>query len=144
MSETYTAHIGIKITLSDIILQINEHNLDIIKEILYEGFISDSNGLFNNSYQEIICCNRLPENYLDCKEYLETEFRKKNDGNLLNKEILLPIKKILKTNRCGYDRYGKNGSYCPLDFDLSLSVEIEKYKEIEKYTVVFILEQYSR
>ena len=34
MSETYTAHIGIKITLSDIILQINEHNLDIIKEIL--------------------------------------------------------------------------------------------------------------
>ena len=140
-TETSTSSIGIKIILSDLILQINEKNVNIIKEILYESFISDSNGHFNNAYQEIIFCNELPENYLDCKEYLETEFRKKGSNDLLEKELLLPIKKILKTDRWGYDRYGKNGSYRPLDFDLS--VDIEKYKEIEKYTIVFILEQYS-
>ena len=47
----------------------------------------------------------------------------------------------MKTDRCGYNRYGRNGNYRPIDFDLS--VDIEKYKEIEKYTIVFILEQYS-
>jgi hypothetical protein len=47
----------------------------------------------------------------------------------------------LETDRWGYDRYGKNGNYRLIDFDLSL--DIEKYKEIEKYTIVFILEQYS-
>jgi len=55
--------------------------------------------------------------------------------------LLLPIKKILERERYGYNRYGRNGSYRPIDFDLS--VDIEKYKEIEKYTIVFILEQYS-
>jgi len=61
----------------------------------------------------------------------------------MDKELLLPIKQILQTDRWGYDRYEKNGSYHPLDFDLSLSIEIEKYKEIEKYMIVFIQEQYS-
>jgi hypothetical protein len=140
-TEISTSSIGIKITLSDLILQINENNVNIIKDMLYNSFISDSNVHFNNAYQQIIFCNELPENYLDCKEYLETEFRKKGSNDLLEKELLLPIKKILQTNRWGYDRYGKNGSYRPLDFDLS--VDIEKYKEIEKYTIVFISEQYS-
>jgi hypothetical protein len=48
----------------------------------------------------------------------------------------------LETERWGYDRYGKNGSYCPIDY-LYPSLDIEKYKEIEKYTIVFIIEQYS-
>jgi hypothetical protein len=55
--------------------------------------------------------------------------------------LLLPIKRILETERYGYDRYGKNGNYRPIDFDLS--VDLEKYKDIEKFTTVLILEQYS-
>ena len=151
--ETSTTSIGIKILLSDLILQINEKNFDIITEILHKGFISDENDVYNEVYSDIIWSNRLPKNYLEFKEFLEQECKNKGSyfsnkikldltsGNLFEKELLLPIKKILQTERYGYDRYGRNGCYCPIDFDLS--VDIEKYKEIEKYTIVFIIEQDS-
>jgi hypothetical protein len=35
----------------------------------------------------------------------------------------------------GYNREGRNANYRPIDFNLSV--------DIEKYTVIFILEQYS-
>lgn len=155
--ETSRASIGIKILLSDLIFQIKETNFNIIKEILNEGFISDMNEYYNDAYSEIIYCNELPKNYLDFKNYLEKEFKNKGsylhlrnsskiepdlrNGCLLEKELLLPIKHILETDRWGYDRYGKNSNFRPIDFDLS--VDIEKYKEIEKFTIVFILEQSS-
>jgi hypothetical protein len=94
---------------------------------------------------------------LEFKDFLEQEFKNKgsylhfktsnkiepdlSNRCLLEKELLLPIKKILETDRWGYNREGRNCNYRPIDFDLS--VDIEKYKEIEKYTIVFILEQYS-
>jgi hypothetical protein len=156
--ETSITSIGIKILLSDLILQINEKNFDLIKEILNDGFISDENEHYNDAYTDIIWCTDLPENYLEYKIFLEQEFKKKGsylhlrnsnkiepdlqNGCLLERELLLPIKNILETQRWGYNRYGKNGSYCPIDF-LSESINMEKYKEIEKYTIVFILQQYS-
>ena len=156
--ETSTTSIGIKILLSDLILQINEKNVDLIKEMLNDGFISDSNEHYNDAYSEIIWCKDLPENYLEFKEFLEQEFKNKGsylhlrdsnkikpdfrNGCLFDRELLLPIRHILETERWGYDRYGRNGSYCPIDF-ISPSLDIEKYKEIEKYTIVLILEQYS-
>jgi hypothetical protein len=151
--ETSKTSIGIKILLSDLILQINEKNFDLIKEMLFDGFISDENDIYNDVYSDIIGSNRLPKDYLEFKEFLEQEFKNKGSyfsnkiefdltsGCLFEKELLLPIKRILETERYGYDRYGKNGNYRPIDFDLS--VDIEKYKEIEKYTTVFILEQSS-
>lgn len=155
--ETSRTSIGIKILLSDLILQINETNFHIIKEILNDGFISDMNEHYNDAYSDIIWYNDLPENYLDFKNYLEQEFKKNGsylhlrnsnkiepdlrNGCLFEKEFLFPIKHILETDRWGYDRYGRNGNFRPIDFDLS--VDIEKYKEIEKYTIVFILEQSS-
>lgn len=136
--ETAKTSIGIKILLSDLILQINETNFDLIKEILNEGFISDENEYYNDAYTEIILCNNLPKNCLEFKDFLEQEF--KNRG-LFDEELLLSIKNILRTDRWGYNREGRNGNYRPIDFDLS--IDIEKYKEIKKYTIVFILEQYS-
>jgi len=136
--ETAKTSIGIKILLSDLILQINETNFDLIKEILNEGFISDENEYYNDAYAEIILCNNLPKNCLEFKDFLEQEF--KNRG-LFEQELLLSIKNILRTDRWGYNREGRNGNYRPIDFDLSM--DIEKYKEIKKYTIVFILEQYS-
>ena len=155
--ETSRSSIGIKILLSDLVLQINETNFDLIKEILNDGFISDKNEHYNDAYAEVILCNDLPKNYLEFKEFLEREFKNKGsylhsrysktepdlrNGCLFEKELLLPIKKILETDRWGYDRYGRNGCCCPIDF-ISPSLDIEKYKDIEKYTIVFILEQYS-
>jgi hypothetical protein len=155
--ETSSLSIGIKILLSDLVLQINEKNFDLIKEILFDGFISDKNDHYNDAYTEIIWCKKLPENYLDYKQFLEEEFKNNGsylhlrnsskvepdlkNGCLFEKELLFPIKKLLETDRWGYDRYGKNGNYRPIDFDLS--VDLEKYKDIEKFTTVLILEQYS-
>jgi hypothetical protein len=134
------ASIGIKILLSDLILQINETNFNIIQEILCDDYslISDENENFNDIYSSIISSGKLPKDYLNFKNYLEYEFK---NGGLFDKELLLPIKRILTTDRWGYDREGRNGNYCPIDFDLS--IDIEKYKEIEKITIVFILEQNS-
>ena len=156
--ETSTTSIGIKILLSDLILQINEKNFDLIKEILNDGFISDKNEYYNDAYSDIIWCTELPKNYLEFKEFLEQEFKKKGsyihlrnsnkiepdlrNGCLFERELLLPMKQILETQRWGYDRYGRNSSYCPIDY-LYPSLDIEKYKEIEKFTIVFIIEQYS-
>jgi len=83
---------------------------------------------------------------LEFKEFLEQEF--KNKGSyfsnkiefeltstcLFEKELLLPIKKILETERCRYDRYERNGNYRLIDFDLY--VDIEKYKKINNYIVI--------
>jgi hypothetical protein len=156
--ETSTTSVGIKILLSDLILQINEKNVDLIKEILFDGFISDSNEYYNDAYTNIVWCKELPKNHLEFKEFLELEFRNNGsyihfrdsnkiepdlrNGCLFEKELLLPIKRVLETERWGYDRYGRNGSYCPIEF-MCPSLDIEKYKDIEKYTIVFIIEQYS-
>ena len=138
--ESSKASIGIKILLSDLILQINETNFNIIQEILWDDYslISDENENFNDIYSYIISSGKLPKDYLNFKNYLEYELK---NGGLFDKELLLPIKRILTTDRWGYDREGRNGNYCPIDFDLS--IDIEKYKEIEKITIVFILEQNS-
>ena len=148
--------VGIKILLSDLILQINETNFDLIKEIINNGFISDSNEFYNDAYTEIILSDDLPTNYLEYKDFLEKEFKNKGsylhirnsnkiESDLTNRclferELLLPIKNILKTERWGYDRCGTNGNYCPID-NLSTSLDTEKYKDIEKYTIVLIIEQ---
>ena len=155
--ETSRTSIGIKILLSDLVSQINEKNFVLIKKIINEGFISDENEHYNDAYTEIIWCNDLPENYLEYKDFLEQEFKKNGsylhvrnsnkiepdlrNGCLFERELLLPIKNIVETHRYGYNRYGRNSNYRPIDFDLS--VDIEKYKEIEKYTIVVILDQYS-
>ena len=155
--ETANASLGIKILLSDIILQINEDNFNLIKEMLNDGFIEDENEYFNEVYAKIIDCDNITENYVEVKEYLINEF--KNNGSyikskftdeviptldkgcLFDKELLIPIKEILTIDRWGYNRYGTNSQSRPIDFDLS--VDIEKYKEIDKIELVFLLKQHT-
>lgn len=157
--ETTTASIGIKILLSDLISQINENNCALIKELLRRGYIEDDNDYFNEIYSKIIRRYNfnLPENYLQLKEYLINEFTNNGSyhksrgettviptldkGCLLDKALLVPLKDILTMERWGHNRYGSNCSSRPMDFDLS--VNIEKYKEIEKTEIVFILGQHS-
>jgi hypothetical protein len=116
--------------------------------MLQNGFIEDRGDYLNQQYREIIKPTRLPskipKNYVDFKEYLENEFNKKTDycdDIIFNRKLLVPIKEILSTDRCGYDRYGINSTSRPMDFDLS--VNVDKYKDIENYSIVFILKQLS-
>ena len=159
-SETASASIGIKILLSDLILQINETNFNLIKKMLYDGCIEDSNGYYNESYINIVGYpygEELPEDYLECKEYLINEFKTQGsyykskfsskvepdlkDGTLFERYLLVPVKDILETERWGYERYGVNSASKPLDFDLS--VDLKKYEEIKKFNVIFFVKQHS-
>jgi len=160
-SETATASIGIKILLSDIISQINETNFSLIKKMVYDGCIEDSNGYYNEAYKNILGYgeddNELPEDYLEFKNFLINEFKTKGsyykskfsskvepdlkDGTLFERYLLVPVKDILETERWGYERYGVNSASRPLDFDLS--VELTKYQDIKNFNVVFFVKQHS-
>jgi hypothetical protein len=153
--EAASASIGIKILLSDLILQINENNVDLIREMLEDGFIDDENDYFNEVFWEIIHSD-IDYNCIEYKDHLTTEFTHKgsyhksrygkvtptiDNGCLLDKYLLVPLKLILRTERWGHERYGTNSSSRPLDFDLSVGTE--KYKEIQNTEIVFILKQHS-
>jgi hypothetical protein len=158
-SDTSTAFIGIKILLSDLILQMNETNCELIKKMLYKGCIEDENSFYNEVFKNIVEYeyeeSELPEEYSKCKEYLINEFKNngslsKNkftnevkptliNGCLFEKQLLVPIKNILSTARWGYNRVGINSLSRPLDFDLS--VNIEEYKEIQNFNIIFFIEQ---
>ena len=160
-SETASAGIGIKILLSELIIQINETNFNLIKKMLYNGFIEDSNDYYNEAYKNIIgygvSDTELPEDYLAFKKYVTEQFKLNgsyykskfsskvepdlSNGCLFEKELLVPIKEILETERWGYERYGVNSASRPLDFDLS--VDLEKYAEIKNFTTIFLLKQSS-
>jgi len=160
-SETATASIGIKILLSDLILQINEKNFKLIKKMIYDGCIEDSNGYYNEVYNNIIGYgeddNELSEKYLEFKEYLIREFKNNgsyyksklsykvepdlSNGCLFDQKLLVPIKDILATERWGYERYGVNSTSIPLDFDLSL--DLKEYEEIKNFNIIFFVKQHS-
>ena len=162
--ETATASIGIKILLSDLILQINENNVTLIKELLYYGYIEDDNDFFNEIYSRIIVetertfgNNELPENCLHLKDYLINEFTNNGSyhkshgesivkptldkGCLFDKYLLVPVKRLLSMDRWGYDRDSTNSISRPIDFDLSINTD--KYNEIEKTEIVLILGQHA-
>ena len=67
--ETATASLGIRILLSDLIEQINKENFNLIKKMLNDGIIEDSNEYFNEVYQKVIGYDNadviLPDNYME-------------------------------------------------------------------------------
>ena len=160
-SEKATAVIGIRILLSDLVSQMNETNYELIKKMVCEGCIEDENGFYNESFKNIVGYeyeyNELPHHWSTCKEYLLNEFKNNGSynkdrytnkstpdfshGSLLDNHLLVTIKEILSTERWGYNRHGINSSTRSLDFDLS--VNTEEYKDIQHFTTVFFLKQYS-
>ena len=148
--DTATASIGLRIRLRDLIPQITEENVSLIKEMIYDGWIEDDNDYFNEVYSMI--CDTLPTiEFKECAVRAFTHhgtYHASRDGRktltldhgcLYDKFLLVPVKNILETERWGYERYGTNGASRPIDFDLSIT--IDKYKNIEKADVVFMLRQ---
>jgi len=150
-SESAEASLGIKILLSDLISQIDQSNLELIRYMLQRGSIEDENETINDEFIDIINSDQFisldKKNHLDFKEYLTKEFNKTlyhygiTRETLIHQSLLIPIKNIHETTRWGYDRYGTNATSTPIDFDLS--VDIEKYKDIKNFEIVFILTQHS-
>jgi hypothetical protein len=99
----------------------------------------------------------LPEDYLAFKKYVTEQFKLNgsyykskfsskvepdlSNGCLFEKELLVPIKEILETERWGYERYGVNSASRPLDFDLS--VDLKEYEDIKNFNIIFFVKQHS-
>jgi len=129
-AETACASLGIRILLSDLVLQMNEENTAFIRTMLEDGFIEDDNNYLNEAYQNVI-----NEDNFD-KLHLMKEFTL---SNVFDQALLVPIKNILSTTRWGHDRYGTHGLSRPIDFDLLVDFD----EKIDRYSVVFILKQHS-
>lgn len=154
--ETATASIGIRIRLADLIEQMTEYNMDLIIYMLENGFIEDDNDLFNENFDNIINDGEYT-NYEDAKKYFMDQFATHGDifvdrwtnkrtqtldnGSLLDMYLLVPVHTILSTDRWGYDRYGTNGSSTP--YETNIQLDLDKYKDIQNYTTVFIIKQSS-
>ena len=157
--ETATASIGVKILLSNLMSQMNENNFNLILELLRYGVIEDQNDYFHEVYSNIMFnFNKLVEtDFNECKKYLIEQFTSNGSyhksrssapaiptldkGRLIDQILLVPIKDILNIERWGYDRDSSNCVSRKLDFDLSL--DIERYKDIENLEIVFILGQHT-
>ena len=132
-SETASASIGIKILLSDLILQINEISL---------GHDEDNDEL-PQTYNEFK--DYITEQFKTHGSYYKSKFSSKvepdlHDGTLFERYLLVPVKDILETERWGYERYGVNSASRPLDFDLSV---VELNQDIKNFSVVFFIKQHS-
>ena len=159
--DTATASLGLKILLSDLIEQINEENFNLIKKMLNDGMIEDSNEYFNEVYQKVIGYDdadvELPENYMEFKEHLTKEFKSNgsyfkskfsskvepdlNKGCLYDKHLLISVREIISTERWGYSREGTNSASRPIDFDLT--VDTEEYKMIKHFKTILLLKQHA-
>lgn len=154
--ESATASIGVKIKLSDLILQINENNFNTIESMLNNGRIEDENDYFNEAYTNIIYSDDMPRDAQLAKKYLIDAFTRNgtyhksrnghivptlDHGCLLDQELLVPIDKLLSCERWGHDRFGSNSTSRPIDFDLL--IRNNPYQNIEKTKIVFILIQHS-
>lgn len=141
--DSVKASIGVKILLHDLIAQMNDKNIELIKTMLYDGCIEDGNDYCNDWYQSI--CADFDNLTLNLKEYLLSELsqdhRDQKQASLLGRYLLVPIKEIISNERWGYNREGTNSNSRPLDFDLSLNTD--EYKDITNYTIVFIITQFA-
>lgn len=160
-SEEATASIGIKILLSDLVEQLNETNMTLIREMLYNGRIEDDNGFYNETYMRIVYYDdyNLPDNHLALKEHLLEQFKTNgsllkskysnevkadfHEGSLLTRELLVPVEEIVSNTRWGYNREGTNAMSVPFvnSFTEGLVASLEKYKDIKHYKVVFMITQ---
>jgi len=149
--ESAFASIGIKILLSDLVSQINVTTMHLIKKMLYDGCIEDSNDFYNQAFEQIIGDNGVEENAEEFKEYLTRKFTSRvghNKDSLLEQYLLVPLEELVSNDRWGWSREGTNAMSSPLedfadDLPNQIAVFKETYKEIKNFTFVFMIKQYA-
>jgi hypothetical protein len=149
--ESAFASIGINILLSDLVSQINATTMHLIKKMLYDGCIEDSNDFYNQAFEQIIGDNGVEENAEEFKEYLMRKFTEHvghNKDSLLERYLLVPLEELISNDRWGWSREGTNAMSSPLstfadDLPNQIAVFKETYKEIKNFTFVFMIKQYA-
>ena len=149
--ESATASLGIKILLSDLVAQINATTMNLIKKMLYDGCIEDSNDDWNRAFEQIIGDDGVEENAVAFKEYLTSKFTARVGhirDSLLYRYLLVPMEELVSNERWGWTREGTNAMSSPVgtfaaDLPTQLAVFKETYKDINNFTFVFMIKQYA-
>jgi hypothetical protein len=149
--ESATASIGIKILLSDLVSQINATTINLIKKMLYDGCVEDSNDDWNRAFEQIIGDDGVEKNETAFKDYVTSKFTARVGhvrDSLLEKYLLVPMEELVSNERWGWTREGTNAMSSPVgtfadDLPNQLAVYKEKYKDINKFTFVFMIKQYA-
>ena len=150
--ESASASIGIKILLSDLVSQINATTMNLIKKMLYDGCIEDSNDFYNQAFEQIIGDDGVEENETAFKEYLTSKFTARvghNKDSLLERYLLVPLEELVSNDRWGWSREGTNamsatmGTFLDDLPDILSTAFKETYKDINNFTFVFMIKQYA-
>ena len=153
--ESASASIGIKILLSDLVSQINATTMHLIKKMLYDGCIEDSNDFYNQAFEQIIGDDGVEKNAEEFKEYLTSKFTERvrmigmSDDPLLERYLLVPLEELVSNDRWGWSREGTNamsatmGTFLDDLPDILSTAFKETYKDINKFTFVFMIKQYA-
>ena len=125
--------------------------MNLIKKMLYDGSIEDSNDDWNRAFEQIIGDDGVEENETAFKEYLTSKFTARvghNKDSLLEQYLLVPLEELVSNDRWGWSREGTNAMSSPLedfadDLPNQIAVFKETYKEIKNFTFVFMIKQYA-
>lgn len=149
-SEDASASIGIRIKISDLVLQMTTANMNAICGFLSatdgHALIEDENGEWTTK-----CCDWVNQedeseenptkkakvekaNEVRDKYEIELKQIKENGECLWDQFLLYPCQTILKTSR-----YGSNGTSCAIpDFQEIIAKITKKYKWLQNHQIVFI------
>jgi len=151
--------VGLRIQLRKLVEQISEKNVEMIRQLINEGFIDDSNGFKNEVFREVV--ERMDwKNCDEAKDYLlETlgmrgdKFKSKfshevredlSGGTLLDHFLLCHVTRLIETGRWGYYRHGTNGTFAKLPNIAKARKEVRAdYKGLKGFSVVLVLRQNS-
>ena len=165
-SETATVAVGIRVGLRSLLQQATEENYEDVARLLCNdsAFVEDENGCFNESFTNVI--DRLYGHTLRTVEelrviagnLLETHgdvmyFRDGapplptlENGSLMDRYLLLPVKTFVETCRCGYLREGSNGQAVPLDLEALVEISVYmqmNYAFLRDFETVLIVKQHA-
>ena len=161
--ETASVSIGIRISVADLVAQIDESTHRLIRKMLAStSCIEDDNECFNETFQEVAdeLEENCPKHWKDfaahVKEMLATRGdvlyfkdgarpeRTLENGCLLDRHLLVPVAQICSTDRWGYSRYGLNAASATLgrlDVPSVLAGIERKYAKLTGYEVVYMVTQ---
>jgi len=124
--------------------------MHLIKKMLSNGCIEDSNEVYNRAFEQIISDDGVEENDIEFKDYLTSKFTERvyKGDSLLQRYLLVPMEELVSNERWGWSREGTNAMSSPLstfadDLPNQIAAFKETYKEIKNFTFVFMIKQYA-
>ena len=161
--ETASVSIGIRISVADLVAQIDKSTHRLIRKMLAStSCVENDNDCFNETFLEVAdeLEENCPEHWKDFAAHVKEMLATRGDvrhfksgarpertleyGCLLDRHLLVPVAQICSTDRWGYGREGLNAASAPLgrlDVPSVLADINQKYAGLTGYEVVYVVTQ---